>query len=119
MFKKESGDWKPYRNLSNVVEVDFHYSAPRDVPYLQAMEEVWSEALEVLKKAYDEGKKHVLFTHGSSTSRPGKTTARSQVRSLMRSREATPYICRRECLQHETVFIAAIRTRTTQTHKRS
>jgi len=25
----------------------------------------------------------------------------------MRSKEATPYICRRECIQHETVFVAA------------
>src|ERR1035437_9916430 len=50
-----------------------------------------------------------MFLHGWSTSRPGNTTSRSQVRKLMQSKESTPYIVRRDCIQHDTVFVAAIR----------
>jgi hypothetical protein len=111
MFKKGSGSWTQYRQLPSLIEIDFHHSGyePREMPYEEAMGNVWHDALEALRTAYQQGKRYVLFTHGSSTSRPGKTTARSQVRGLMRSKEATPYICRSECIQHETVFVAAIR----------
>lgn len=111
MFKKGSGDWTQYRTLPALVEIDFHDNqhGQRKNPYSEAMGTVWDRALEALKKAYQEGKGYALFTHGSSTSRRGKTTARSQVRGLVRSKEATPYIRRCECIQHETVFAAAIR----------
>ncbi len=111
MFKKGSGDWKEYRKLGSFVEVDFHYSerGRRWVSYDEAMGEVYETALAALKQASEEGISYVIFTHGWSTSRPGKTTARSTVRGLMRSQEATPFICRRECIQHDSVFVAAIR----------
>jgi hypothetical protein len=51
-----------------------------------------------------------MFIHGWSTSMGWKTTtARSQVRSFMRSKEATALIDRARCIQHETVFIAKVR----------
>jgi hypothetical protein len=114
MFKKGVGNWTQYREL-HPWEVDFHYEKPRDfegprgTSYEDLMEKVWREALEALKDAHEYGTRYVLFTHGSSTSRPGRTTARSMVRKLMRSAYATPFILRRECIQHETVFLAAIR----------
>jgi hypothetical protein len=43
-------------------------------------------------------------------SRPGKTTARSVVRGFMRSKEATPFVVKVDCIQHNTVFIAKIRS---------
>ena len=109
-FKRESGNWTQYRKLPSVVEVDFHLSehGPR-LPYWEAMGQVHQTALESLKAAQEAGNRYVLFTHGWSTSRLGKTTARSEVRSLMRSPEATPYIIRRECIQHDSVFVAAIK----------
>jgi hypothetical protein len=116
MFTKGSGNWTQYRG-PDVMEVDFHWCPgdrhPDDrrgwTPYAERMGEVERRALAALRDAYERGVKRVLFTHGSSTSRPGATTARSVVRSVMRSTEATPYLCRRECIQHETVFVAAIR----------
>jgi len=67
-------------------------------------------ALAALKEAYEHGVRYVLFTHGWSTSEGWRqTTARSVVRTLMRSRAATPYIVRRECIQHNSAFVAAIR----------
>jgi hypothetical protein len=115
MFKKGYGNWTQYRNLQPSIEVDFHYSQRerREIPYWEAMQHVRNVALEALKEAYREGVKYVIFTHGSSTSHLGTTTARSQVRGLMRSKDATPYIRRSECIQHETVFVAAIRKRST------
>ncbi len=111
MFKTGSGDWTQYRSLPGLKVIDSHHGdlGPREVAYEEAMGVVHSQALEELQKAHREGVQHVLFTHGSSTSRRGKTTARSMIRGLMRSPEATPYIIRKECIQHESVFVAVIR----------
>src|SRR5262249_7335127 len=86
----------------------------RDGPrttYAEKLAEVYHDTLQALEEAYNAGKRFVLFVHGSSTSRRGKETSRSVVRKVMRSKAATPYIIRRECIQHETVFVAAIRQR--------
>jgi hypothetical protein len=114
MFKRGTGDWTQYRG-EGVKEVDFH---PKEVdrwgpklPHNELMAQVHNTTLAALKDAYEHGPKTLLFTHGSSTSRPGMQTSRSEVRGVMRSKEATPYICRRDCIQHETVFVAAIRPR--------
>ncbi len=68
---------------------------------------VYTIALDNLKRAYERGVKYVIFTHESF--RPGRTTACSHVRKLMRSKDATPYIIRSKCIQHISVFVAAIR----------
>ncbi len=111
MFKYGSGSWTEYRQLPDATEVDFHDSeiGPRSGSYDEAMYQVRDRALEALKDAQQAGIKYVIFTHGWSTSRLGKRTARSEVRGLMRRTEATPYIIRRECTQHTSVFVAAIR----------
>lgn len=110
-FKREYGDWTEYRKLSEVREIDdYHPNDDRNhMDYWQAMDEVYKGALEVLKNAQQKGYEHVIFRHGWSTSRQGKTTTRSQIRKLMRSPEATPYIIRRNSIQHDSVFVAAIR----------
>ena len=111
MFKEGSGDWTQYRRLPSAIEIDFHDSeyGRGEVPYWVAMNQVYDRAFEALKCAYEDGIRYVIFTHGASMSRPGKTTARSEVRALMRSKEATPFVCRRDCIQHNSVFVAAIR----------
>lgn len=111
MFKKEQCNWMEYRKFPDLVECDFHWSE-LGIPtknYHENMADVREYALIALKNAYQQEKRYVLFTHGGSTSHRGKTTARSQIRGLMRSKDATPYIRRRECIQHPTVFVAAIR----------
>ena len=108
MFQKQSGDWTQFRALGTFQEVDFHDS-DLGLQYWERMEYVWDTAREALQDAYAQGLEYVIFTHGWSTSQLGKTTSRSQVRKLMRSKEATPYIIRRECIQHRSVFVAAIR----------
>lgn len=104
-------NWTDFRTLPDCIEVDFHRSESgrRKVPYWEAMSEVYSDALESIERAYELGLKYVLMTHGSSTSRPGHTTARSQIRGLVRSPEATPYVNRRECIQHNSVFVVALK----------
>jgi hypothetical protein len=111
-FRVERGPWTRYRQLPGPVkEVDFHWSDIRGEwrPYDEKMAEVYETALEELLRAHKDGLRYLIFTHGSSTSRIGKTTARSVIRGLMRSATATPYILRAACIQHETVFVAAIR----------
>jgi len=110
-FRHGSGDWTRYRSLPGLVELDFHpRSGDADhAPYWDRMEKVYRDAVEALRRAQTLGKQHVLFTHGWSTSRLGKTTSRSQVRKAMRSKDATPFIVRSECIQHDSVFVAAIR----------
>ena len=111
MFKRESKDWVVYRELPNLLEVDFHYgdSIGSNGSYHENMEAVYTDSLNALIDAQKNGKEYVLFTHGSSTSRRGATTSRSQVRKLMRSKDATPYIIRKNSIQHRTVFVAAIK----------
>ena len=110
-FQEGFGDWVQYKALSPAIVIVFHRSdsGPREKEYWEVMNEIEAEALEAIQRAQREGIPYVLFRHGWSTSGPFKETARSRVRGLMRSTAATPYIVRRECIQHESVFVAAIR----------
>ena len=110
-FKHESGDWKAYRKLPDFIEVDFHPQEGEidQPPYWERMEQAYSRTIEALQRAQKTGKQYVLFTHGWSTSRIGKATSRSQVRKAMQNKEATPFIIRSECIQHDSVFVAAIK----------
>ena len=112
-FKREYRNWTEYRDLPGVLEHDFHHynpdqNAPK-LPHYELMDNVYKEALVIVQKAHDQGKQYVLFRHGSSTSRVGATTTRSQIRKLMQNKVATPFIIRKNCIQHETVFVVAIR----------
>lgn len=110
IFKDENGNWVEYRKLPDLLELDFHCNDGYGFgSYWENMNDVADQALAALRRAQEEGKAYVLFTHGSSTSRIGKTTARSQVRKVMRSKDATPYIIRSQCIQHYSVFVAAVR----------
>src|SRR6056297_2347014 len=110
MFKKEWGDWTKYRELKPLI-VDFHFEEDETdwIPYYERMDEARRRSLIAIMEAYEKGIPWVLFTHGWSTSRIGKTTSRSVVRGLMRSKDATPFIVRKNCIQHDSVFLAAIR----------
>src|SRR5688500_605818 len=110
-FKVGTGNWMQYRALANSIEVYLH-SIPRerkDVPYAEAMKQVSSAVLDALRSAQHNGRKYVLFTH--MISKPGrwKTTTRSRVRKVMRSRRVTPFIIRKDCIQHDSVFVAAVK----------
>lgn len=112
MFKKDRRNWIEFRAFQPPpVEVDFHpvEGEQNRMPYDMRMAEVYDTSLEALECAHEHGVKWVLFRHGSSTSHQGTTTSRSQVRKLMRSSEATPFIIRKDCIQHYSVFVAAIR----------
>ncbi len=116
-MRYEAGSWTRYRELPDSFAVDFHKpdadEAADDeddyLPYAVRMAEVHQRAIEALRTAFTEGYQHVIFLHGSSTSGPGMTTSRSVVRKLIRDKEATPYILRSRCIQHYSVFVAAIR----------
>jgi len=88
-FQIGSGDWTRYRSL------------PGEEIVLRELEEGFN----------DPNTKHVLYMHGKSTSRNGKQTSRSVVREIMRGKAATPYIDRRCCIQHDSVFVAALKQR--------
>jgi DNA-nicking Smr family endonuclease len=72
-----------------------------------------AEVVNIVKAKLEEARlnrrSHVMIIHGSSTSRRGKTTARSQVRGFMRSKDATPLIDHKECIQHNAVFVAKLK----------
>jgi hypothetical protein len=97
--------------LTEADEIDLHFGK-RDrtrLSYAEAMAGVLNLVIAKLKEAQRNGRSHVLIIHGRSTSRRGKTTARSQVRNFMRSKHATPLIERKGCIQHDTVFVAKLR----------
>lgn len=107
MFIKEYGDWTKLRGMGSMFEVDFHYLEGRN--YFEKMALAAEMVLRSLKKAQDEGKDYVMFIHGYSTSGRFRRTARSVVRSIMRSKESTPFIIKNKSIQHETVFLAKIK----------
>jgi hypothetical protein len=113
-IQRRYSDWKLYRqqfSLTPEDEVDLHFG-PRDpnTPYWDAMAEVSSIVENALREAQKNKRSYVLFKHGWSTSRQGKTTARSVVRRFMWSAAATQYIERNACIQDEAVFLAKIRS---------
>ena len=116
-FKKEAGNWTAYRDLPDVFEVDFHYGEGSGC-YGAAMDDVRENVLAALRSAYEEGYRYVLFRHGYSTSRIGKTSSRSVVREVMRGRESTPFVVKSQSIQHYSVFVAAIRETATGTERR-
>jgi hypothetical protein len=111
-FRQRHGNWTDFRaefGLTRQDEIDLHFGARVCGEYYEAMAEVADLVEGSLIEAQKKGRPYVMFIHGWSTSRPGKTTARSVVRQFMRSKNATPFIERLSCIQHETVFIAKIR----------
>jgi hypothetical protein len=103
-------------NLSESDEINLNFGKrdPCSMSYEEAMAGVTDLVVASLVEAQRNGRRYVMFNHGSSTSRRGKTTARSQVRNFMRSRAATSLIDRKGCIQHETVFVAKLRIPTTK-----
>jgi hypothetical protein len=112
-FKTANGDWKDFRwrfGLQPDDEVDLHFGK-RDphVRYDEVMADVEQLVEKSVREAYEKGRPYILFIHGWSTSRGNNTTAQSVVRRFMRSPQATPYIDRRQCVQHSSVFLAKIK----------
>ena len=83
--------------LSEFDEIDLHFGKrdPTRMSFKKATARVADLVVASLEARGDrKGRPYVMFIHGSSTSRRGKTTARSQVRNFMRSKQATPLIDR-------------------------
>jgi hypothetical protein len=110
---KMRGDWKQLAakfRLEPADIIDLHFG-PRDPcrSYHEVMMDLEMMVERNLITAQKNRRPYLMFVHGWSTSRRGNTTARSVVRSFMRSKAATPLIMRSGCVQHETVFVAKIR----------
>src|SRR5688572_6650877 len=110
-WRKDEGDWTLFRNLPQLHQVNYHLAEIRDSGiYEERMNRIREDVMKTLRTADENGYRFVLFNHGWSTSERWKTTtARSVVRGVMRSPEATPFIIRRDCIQHYTAFVAAVR----------
>jgi hypothetical protein len=113
MIRESIGPWTAYRErfgFSPDDEIDLHFDL-RDPHkrYREVMQEVEELVRDSLHKAQANDRPYIMYIHGGSTSRRGAMTARSVVRGFMRSKEATPFIERSKCVQHETVFVAKIK----------
>ncbi len=113
MFIKEYRNWVEYRKLPGLKEVDFHHADDESAgSFHDNMKQVKQRTIEALKDGYaDPAIQYILFTHGQSTSRIGATSSRSVIRGVMRGKEATPYIDRKNSIQHGSVFVAALKNR--------
>ena len=113
-FRVGRGPWRQYRSrfsLSESDEINLHFGKrdPSSMSFKEAMAGVTEIVMAALEEARRTGRSYVMLIHGSSTSRRGKTTARSQVRNFMRSKDATPLIDRSGCIQYHDVFIARLK----------
>ena len=109
MIYQDDFNWGEWQGRTDVKTVDFHWGKRQGI-FWEWAAEVYEMATEALKTAQAEGLSYVLFKHGSSTSDAGKTTARSIVRAIVRSKEATPYIVRRDTIQARSSLLVAIRS---------
>jgi hypothetical protein len=113
MFKKEFRNWIEYRSLPGIREVELHFGENMGGSFYENMDAIRVLALDSIKNAYHDNEiQYVMFTHGSSTSGSGRISSRSVIRGLMRHKDATPFICRKDCIQHDSVFVAAMRQKT-------
>lgn len=109
-FKFETRNWIEYRALPGVIEVDFHFAPHESLgTFHDNVQKGRERTLTALVNAQRKSNSYVLFTHGCSTSGPGRMSMRSVVRGVMRSKDVTPFIVRSSCIQHTSVFVAAIR----------
>ena len=113
-FQVGRGPWRQYRSQFSLFESDeinLHFGKrdPSSMSFQEAMANVTDIVVASLKEARRKRRCYVMFIHGSSTSRRGRTTVRSQVRNFMRSKNATTLIDRNGCIQHDTVFIAKLK----------
>lgn len=110
-FQKYEGDWQDLRK-AGCIECDFHRGRrPYHKPYWECMGEVYRETLDTIRDAYERGVPYLLIGHGYSTSAPFRTTACSVVRSVVRSKEVTPFVDRKNCVQHRACFLVALKHR--------
>jgi len=107
MFIKTDGDWDFLKYLGKIYYVDFYL--PEGKSFYEKMEQSHRIVINSLKYAQDQGYDYVLFNYGASTSRPVLGSPRSAVRSIMRSKEAAPYTIKKKSIQHESVFLVAIK----------
>jgi len=108
----ENSNWSEFRKLPNHREVDFHWAVVDGTSFehWRAMSEVGRVTLRALQEAQRSGASYLLLLHGCPMDDGDmQTTARSVIRGLMRSKAATPYIVRNQCIQHHSCFVAAIR----------
>jgi len=105
----ETSNWQDLRK-PGMIEVDFHFGqGTPNMNYHDAMDEIYQKTEDALREAYEKGTAFVMFRHGSSTSGPGRTTARSQVRKACRDHRKD-FVEESKSIQHYSVFIAAIKT---------
>jgi hypothetical protein len=106
MFIIADGDWGHFRYLGKIYHVDFYLQEGKN--FFEKMGQLQKITMKALKDAQDQGYDYVLFNHGHSTSGPIMGSARSTVRSIMRSKESNPFVNKKKSIQHRSVFLAAI-----------
>jgi hypothetical protein len=109
VFQEKPGDGREWRKETSILIINYHDGPNYGRAYWELLKIFHERTIEALKKAQNEGIDYVLFTHGSSTSRQGNQTARSEVRKIMRGKEGTPYIIRKGCIQYTSSFLAVVR----------
>jgi len=108
-FQTGSGDGREWKKRLDTFVVDYHDGEDHGMEYWEHLVDFYNRTMTALIKAQKEGYGFILFTHGSSTSRQGKQTARSEVRKIMRGKKGTPFIIRKNCIDYGSSFLAAIR----------
>jgi len=66
-------------------------------------------SLEELRRAQEDNLNFLIIRHGKAPNKRGQVSIGSQIRTLIRSHAAGPYIFRSKCMQYESAFVVAIR----------
>lgn len=112
MFIKKSGkptDLKGKKNIREISVATCGTVSKAAQSRWETMNRLWDTAFQALKDAHEDGLKFLVIKHGKSPNKRGQVSIGSQVRTLVRSHAAGPYILRSKCIQYESAFVVAIR----------
>jgi len=112
MFIKKSGNLSELKDKKNIREISVSTCgtvAKAAQSRWETMNTLWETSLKELKKAQEDGLNFLVIKHGKSPNKRGQVSIGSQIRTLIRSHAAGPYIFRSKCIQYESAFVVAIR----------
>jgi len=112
MFIKKSGNLSELKDQENIREIKVSSCGTvtkAAQSRWETLNELWDTSLQELKKAQEDGLNFLIIKHGKAPNKRGQVSVGSQIRTLIRSHAAGPYIFRSKCMQYESAFVVAIR----------
>lgn len=111
MYIEFDGDWTILKDMGKMDYVELNELGSGN--YYEKMARAHKLVMQALKDAQAKGADYVMFNYGCPTPGSFFMTPKSMVMSIVKSKEAAPYINKKSSIRHSTVFVAAIKPKRT------